>query len=162
MMIGRQGAEASGALSADHLEYVSADGIAAMAAMGTVAVLLPGAFYTLREERVPPVRTLHDAGVPLAVATDWNPGSSPLGSIRLAMHMACTLFGLTPAEALAGVTRNAARALGLGDRGTIASGQRADLVFWSVGSPAELAYQVGAPTPDRVLVAGVERGGHRR
>ena len=133
-----------GALSADHLEYLSPDGIAAMAAAGTVAVILPGAFYTLRETQAPPVAALRAAGVPMAVATDLNPGSSPLASLTLAMNMACTLFRLTPEEALLGVTRHAARALGLTDRGRIAPGLRADLCLWDADHPAELAYRIGA------------------
>lgn len=132
-----------GALSADHVEYATETDAAALAAAGTVAVLLPGAFYTLRETQVPPVQAFRDHAVPMAVATDWNPGSSPLGSPLLAMNMACTLFRMTPAEALAGTTRNAARALGLSDRGTIAPGQRADLAVWDVRSPAELSYGIG-------------------
>ena len=132
-----------GALSADHLEYLDEEGVAAMAGAGTVAVLLPGAFYTLGETRLPPVEALRRAGVPIAVATDCNPGSSPLASLLLVLNMACTLFRMTPEEALAGATRNAARALGLPDRGTIASGQRADLAVWDVEHPAELAYRIG-------------------
>jgi imidazolonepropionase len=131
-----------GALSADHLEYTNAAGVAAMAQAGTVAVLLPGAFYFLREKELPPVETLRRHGVPMAIATDCNPGSSPIASLLLMLSMACTLFRLTPEEALAGVTRNAALALGLGDRGTIAPGLVADLAFWDIGAPAELAYQV--------------------
>lgn len=133
-----------GALSADHLEYLGDDGVAAMAASGTVAVLLPGAFYFLRETRLPPVAALREARVPLALATDCNPGSSPLTSLLLAMNMGCTLFRLTPEEALAGVTRNAARALGLADEiGTIAPGKRAEFAIWDVAHPAELAYRIG-------------------
>ncbi len=132
-----------GALSADHLEYVDAAGVAAMAEAGTTAVLLPGAFYTLRETQVPPIDLFRKAGVPMALATDCNPGSSPLTSLLLTMNMGCTLFGMTPAEALAGVTRNAARALGLTDVDTIAPGQRADLAVWDVSHPAELAYRIG-------------------
>lgn len=133
-----------GALSADHLEYLSPGGVAAMAAAGTVAVILPGAFYTLRESRHPPIAALRAAGVPMAVATDLNPGSSPLASLTLAMNMACTLFRMTPEEALAGTTVHAARALGLGDRGRIAPGLRADLAIWDAGHPAELSYRIGA------------------
>ena len=133
-----------GALSADHLEYVDAYGVSAMAAAGTVAVLLPGAFYTLRETRKPPVRLLREAGVPIAVATDCNPGSSPLESLLLAMNMACILFELHPEEALVGTTRNAARALGITDAGRLAPGLRADLAIWNAGHPAELAYRIGA------------------
>ena len=143
-----------GALSADHLEYLSEDGIAAMATAGTVAVLLPGAFYTLRERQVPPVEALRAAGVPMAVATDCNPGSSPLASILLAMNMACTLFRMTPAEALAGTTEHAARALGLPDRGRIAPGLRADLAIWDVEAPEELAYRIGWNPLYRRIIGG--------
>ncbi|MFJ1293539.1 imidazolonepropionase [Paracoccus yeei] len=132
-----------GAMSADHLEWLGQDGVDAMAASGTVAVLLPGAFYTLRETQLPPVGALRDAGVPIALATDCNPGTSPLTSLLLAMNMGATLFHLTPAECLAGVTRNAARALGLADRGVIAPGMRADLAIWDVHAPAELTYRIG-------------------
>jgi imidazolonepropionase len=133
-----------GALSADHLEYLSGDGARAMAAAGTVAVLLPTAYFTLRQKTPPPIETLRGAGVPLAVATDSNPGTSPCTSILLALSMACTLFGLTPEEALAGVTRHAARALGVLDQvGTIEVGKRADLAFWRIGRPAELCYGLG-------------------
>ncbi len=131
------------ALSADHLEHASEHDVRAMAAAGTVAVLLPGAFYTLRDTRLPPVEAFRRHGVPMAVATDCNPGSSPMTSLLLAMNMACTLFRLTPGEALAGTTRNAARALGLSDRGVIARGMRADLAIWDAGHPAELAYRIG-------------------
>jgi imidazolonepropionase len=136
----------NGALSADHLEYLSADGIAAMAKAGTVAVILPGAFYTLRETQAPPIAALRAAGVPMAVATDLNPGSSPLASLTLAMNMACTLFRMTPEEALFGTTAHAARALGLADRGRIAPALRADLCVWDADHPAELAYRIGATT----------------
>jgi imidazolonepropionase len=132
-----------GALSADHLEYLGADGVAALAKAGTVAVLLPGAFYTLRETQYPPVQALRDAGVPIALATDCNPGTSPLTSLLLTMNMGATLFRLTPAECLRGVTVNAARALGLADRGIIAPGARADLAIWDVRHPAELTYRIG-------------------
>jgi imidazolonepropionase len=142
-----------GALSADHLEYLDEDGIRAMAAAGTVAVILPGAFYTLRETQVPPVALLRQHGVPMAVATDCNPGSSPLTSLTLAMNMACTLFRLTPDEALLGTTAHAARALGLTDRGTLAPGQRADLAIWDARHPAELAYRIGA-TPLHARIFG--------
>lgn len=143
------------ALSADHVEHLTRDDVAAMAAAGTVAVLLPGAFYYLRETQKPPVELLRRAGVPLAVATDHNPGSSPLLSLILAMNMASVLFGLTPVETLAGVTRNAARALGLAhDRGTIAAGKRADLAIWSIDDPGELAAAIGG----RVAAATIQGG----
>lgn len=133
-----------GALSADHLEYLDADGVAAMAASGTVAVLLPGAYYFLRETQAPPVALLRDAGVPIALATDCNPGSSPLSSPLLTMNMACTLFRLTPEEALAGFTRNAARALGLSEIvGTLEHGKLAEIAIWDASHPAELAYRIG-------------------
>ncbi|MDQ1849563.1 imidazolonepropionase [Gemmobacter fulvus] len=132
-----------GALSADHLEYLDEAGVTAMAAAGTVAVILPGAFYTLRETAMPPIDLLRQYAVPMAVATDMNPGSSPMASLLLAMNMACTLFRMTPAEALAGATIHAARALGLTDRGTLATGQAADLAIWNCGHPAELAYRIG-------------------
>ncbi|MCT4334004.1 imidazolonepropionase [Paracoccus sp. YLB-12] len=132
-----------GALSADHLEYLDADGIAAMARAGTVAVMLPGAFYTLRESQLPPVQALRDAGVPMALATDCNPGTSPLTSLLLTMNMGATLFRMTPSECLAGVTVHAARALGLADRGLITPGQRADLAVWNIDHLAELSYRIG-------------------
>ncbi len=132
-----------GALSCDHLEYLGADGIDAMAKSGSVAVMLPGAFYTLRERQLPPVEALRAAGVPMAVATDCNPGSSPMTSLLLAMNMACTLFRMTPEEALAGATRNAAKALGLIDCGTVTAGNRADLAVWNASHPAELSYRIG-------------------
>jgi imidazolonepropionase len=142
-------------LSADHLEYLSDSGIQAMARAGTVAVLLPGAFYALRETKLPPVDALRSHGVPIAIATDCNPGTSPLLSLRLAANMACTLFRLTPEEALRGVTVNAARALGLSDRGTLAVGKRADLVAWNVKQPAELCYWVGGGLVRQVWLGGV-------
>ena len=132
-----------GALSVDHIEYADEMDAVALAKSGSVAVVLPGAFYTLHETKKPPVDAFRRHQVPMAVATDWNPGSSPLGSLRLAMNMACTLFGLTPAEALAGTTRNAARALGLDDCGVIAPGMRADLALWEVKDPAELSCSFG-------------------
>ena len=131
------------ALSADHVEYATEADAAALAKSGTVAVLLPGAYYAIREKQAPPVQAFRDHVVPMAVSTDWNPGSSPLGSLLLAMNMACTLFRLTPAEALAGTTRHAARALGLDDCGVIAAGMRADLAIWNVRDPAELSYGIG-------------------
>ncbi len=145
-----------GGLSADHLEFLDPPGVAAMAAAGTVAVLLPGAFYTLRDTQLPPVELLRRHRVPMAVATDCNPGSSPLASILLAMNMASTLFRLTPEESLAGVTREAARALGLTDCGTIAPGMRADLAVWNVARPAELAYRIGFNPLAERLFAGPE------
>lgn len=132
-----------GALSADHLEYATAEDARALAQSGSVAVLLPGAFYTLRETRLPPVEAFRAEGVPMALATDCNPGSSPMASLLLTMNMGCTLFRLTPEEALAGVTRHAARALGLDDCGVIAAGARADLAIWDIEHPAELAYRIG-------------------
>jgi imidazolonepropionase len=140
-----------GGLSADHLEYLSESGIEAMAKAGTVAVLLPGAFYALRETKLPPIDALRQHDVPIAIATDCNPGTSPLLSLRLAANMACTLFRLTPEEALRGVTVNAARALGLNDRGTLAPGQRADLVVWHARHPAELCYWIGGDLVQRVV-----------
>ncbi|MGH1416801.1 MAG: imidazolonepropionase [Pelagimonas sp.] len=132
-----------GALSVDHLEYATAADASAMAQAGSVAVLLPGAFYTLGETQLPPVQAFRDHGVPMALATDCNPGSAPLTSLLLAMNMGCTLFRMTPEEALAGVTRYAAKALGRLDRGVIAAGNRADLAVWDVQKPAELAYRIG-------------------
>jgi imidazolonepropionase len=143
------------ALSCDHLEWLSPKGAQAMAESGTVAVLLPGAFYFLRETRQPPIALLRECGVPIAISTDCNPGSSPCTSLLLMLNMACTLFRLTPQEALAGVTRNAARALGLTDRGTLAVGQRADVVLWDVQEPAELCYAMGAHPHRQTLLAGV-------
>lgn len=131
------------ALSADHLEYTNEAGVAAMAACGTVAVLLPGAFYALRETKLPPIEAFRSAGVPIAISTDCNPGTSPATSLVLMLSMACTLFRMTPEEALRGVTANAARALGLTDRGTIAAGKRADLARFRIVEPAELAYRIG-------------------
>ena len=132
-----------GALSADHIEYLDGDGVDALAKAGTVAVILPGAFYTLRETQMPPIELLRAAGVPMALATDCNPGSAPMTSLLLTMNMGCTLFRMTPEEALRGVTIHAARALGLSDCGSLAVGQRADLAIWDVSHPAELAYRIG-------------------
>ena len=143
------------ALSADHLEYAADAGIRAMAEAGTVAVLLPGAFLTLAETQKPPIERLREYGVPIAVATDCNPGTSPLSSIPAAMAMASRLFGLTPEECLAGVTREAARALGLTDRGTLAVGQRADLAIWRFKHPRDLAYWMGPPPLDTLLIEGL-------
>jgi len=143
-----------GALSADHVEHTSEAGVRAMAAAGTVAVLLPGAFHVLRETRLPPLDAFRRLGVPMAVATDCNPGTSPLLSLRQAMQLACTHFRLTPDEALRGATRHAARALGLHDRGMLRVGLRADLVLWNVHHPAELCYWLGGDLVERVVVAG--------
>jgi imidazolonepropionase len=144
-----------GGLSADHIEYTGEDAVKAMAAAGTVAVLLPGAFHVLRETRLPPIAALREQAVPMAVATDLNPGTSPLQSLRLAMSLACTHFRLTPEEALRGATVNAARALGLHDRGRLVPGQRADFVQWDIQHPAELAYWLGGATAHAVHVGGV-------
>ncbi len=147
-------AASHGALSADHLEYLDEEGVAAMAASGTVAVLLPGAFYTLRETQYPPLAALRKHGVRIAVATDCNPGSSPLASLLLTVNMACTLFRMTPEEALAGATREGARALGLaGEIGTVEAGKRAEIAIWDVEHPAELAYRIGF-NPLHRLIAG--------
>ncbi len=132
-----------GALSVDHIEYLDEEGVVALAKSGTTAVILPGAFYTLREKQVPPIELLRKHKVPMALATDCNPGSSPMTSLLLAMNMGCTLFRMTPEEALLGVTANAARALGLKDCGTIAVGKSADFVIWNIEHPAELAYRIG-------------------
>lgn len=144
------------ALSCDHLEWLSDEGVRAMAAAGTVAVLLPGAFYFLRETQLPPIAALRQAGVPIALASDHNPGSSPGLSLLLMLNMGCTFFRLTPEEALRGVTVHAARALGLPDRGTLAAGQRADFVAWDLQHPNELAYWFGRNPCRRRIVAGVE------
>jgi imidazolonepropionase len=145
------------ALSADHLEHLDEAGAKAMAAAGTIAVLLPGAFYALQEKRKPPVALLRKHKVPIAIATDCNPGTSPLLSPTLAMNMACTLFGLTPEEALAGMTINAARALGLAHTvGTIATGKQADLCVWRIETVAELGYWIGLPGPERRIFNGVD------
>ncbi|MGY0632602.1 imidazolonepropionase [Luteimonas sp. A478] len=143
-------------LSADHVEYTSAAGVEAMARAGTVAVLLPGAFHVLRETRLPPLDEFRAHGVPMAVASDCNPGTAPLLSLRQGMQLACTLFRLTPEEALRGATVNAARALGMDDRGVLRPGMRADFVHWNVGQPAELCYWLGGQ-----LAAGVHAHGHR-
>jgi len=143
------------ALSADHLEYTSADGVAAMREAGTSAVLLPGAFLTLGETQHPPITALRENDVPIAIATDCNPGTSPLCSVREAMALACRLFGLTPEECLAGTTREAALALGLdGDRGTLEAGKRADIAIWNVGHPRELSYWLGIRPLASLLIAG--------
>ena len=146
-----------GALSCDHLEHLSPAGIDAMRAAGTVAMLLPGAYYFLRETKLPPVAALREAGVPIAIATDHNPGSSPTLSPLLMLNMACTLFRLMPEEAWRGLTVHAARALGLADRGTLEAGRRADFAIWPVDHPRELAYRFGHPPPVRVVQQGRPR-----
>jgi imidazolonepropionase len=146
-----------GALSCDHLEYLSPSGIEAMRAAGTVAMLLPGAFYFLRETKLPPIQALRESGVPIAISTDHNPGSSPALSLLLMLNMACTLFRLTPEEAFRGVTVIGASALGLHDRGTLSPGQRADFVVWDVAHPRELAYRFGHNPCQRVIFGGLER-----
>ena len=146
-----------GALSADHLEHLDATGAKAMAAAGTVAVLLPGAYYALNEKKQPPVQLLRDHAVPIAIATDCNPGTSPLLNPQLAMNMACTLFGLTPEEAIAGMTINAARALGLAHEiGSIEAGKAADRCAWRVADIAELGYWIGMPGPERRIFGGAD------
>lgn len=147
-----------GALSADHLEYLSEEGVRALAAGGTVAVLLPGAYFTLRQTTPPPVAALRAAKVPMAVSTDGNPGTSPGMSLLVALNMACSLFGLTPEESLAGATRVAAQVLGLADEiGTLEVGKRADFALWRVESPAELSYNLGANPCAGVVFGGIPR-----
>ena len=141
-------------LSADHVEHTSSDGVRAMAGRGAVAVLLPGAFHVLRETKLPPLDAFRGQGVPMAVATDCNPGTSPLLSLRQAMQLACTHFRLTPEEALRGATVNAARALGLHDRGALRVGMRADFVQWRIGHPSELCYWLGGDLCDSLRIAG--------
>lgn len=144
-----------GARSADHLEHTSEEGVQAMAAAGTVAVLLPGAYYFLRETNLPPIASFREQGVQMALATDCNPGSSPAQSLLLMMNMGCTLFRMTPEEALAGVTRNAAQALGMtATHGTLTEGKAADFVLWDIESPADLAYRIGANPCHQVVQAG--------
>jgi imidazolonepropionase len=145
------------ALSCDHLEWLSDAGARAMAHAGSAAVLLPGAFYFLRETRVPPIALLREHGIPMAISTDCNPGSSPCTSLLLMLNMACTLFRLTPEEALAGATRHAARALGLSDRGVLATGLRADFVLWNAAHPAQLSYAIGANPRQSTVFEGVVR-----
>ncbi|WP_025995365.1 imidazolonepropionase [Pseudomonas viridiflava] len=145
------------ALSADHLEFMTEDDVIAMAASGTVAVLLPGAYYFLRETQLPPMDALRKHGVPIAISTDMNPGTSPGLSLRLMLNMACTLFRMTPEEALAGVTLNAAKALGLGDtHGSLEIGKTADFVAWDIERPADLAYWLGGDLDKRIVRHGVE------
>jgi imidazolonepropionase len=145
-----------GARSADHLEYTSPSGVQAMAGAGTAAVLLPGAYHFLGADHKPPVELFRSAGVDLVVATDLNPGSSPVGTPLLAMNLACVLFGLTPAEALIGMTRNAARVLDVPDRGRLVEGSRADVACWDVSTPAELAYWMGR-NPCTAVISGGRR-----
>lgn len=145
-----------GALSADHLEYLDEAGAKALKKSGSVAVLLPGAFYTLRETQMPPLELLRQEGVPIALATDCNPGSSPLASLLTTMNMGCTLFRMTPEEALAGVTREAARALNLEDQGCLKAGMRADLAIWNVDHPAELSYRIGFNSLQKRIFGGSE------
>ena len=149
-----------GALSCDHLEWLSEDGTRAMAQAGTVAVLLPGAFYFIRETRVPPVDLLRAHGVPMALSTDCNPGSSPCTSLLLMLSMGCTLFRLTPEEAIAGVTRHAAQALGLADRGVLQAGARADLALWDIEHPSDLCYAFGQRPGRGTLYGGAWRAAH--
>jgi imidazolonepropionase len=147
-----------GALSVDHLEYLDGDDAARLADSGTVAVLLPGAYYVLRETQMPPIAALREHGVPMALASDANPGSSPLHSLLLILNMACTLFRLTPSEALRGVTLSAAQALGLeAEIGSLEVGKRADLVLWNVDRPAMLSYRVGVNPCAAVMRAGAWR-----
>ena len=144
-----------GALSVDHLEYLCADDVRTLSRTGTVAVLLPGAFYFLRQTQPPPVDLLRQYGIPIAIATDCNPGSSPLSSMLLALNMACMLFGLTPCEALAGATINGARALGMQNRiGRLAPGMEADLILWDIHDPAELSYHMGLNPCHRIMLRG--------
>ncbi len=143
-----------GALSCDHLEHLEDEGVRAMAQAGSVAVLLPGAYYFLRETKLPPIGALRQHGVPMALATDHNPGSSPVLSLLLMLNMACTLFRFTPEEALRAVTVHGARALGLADRGSLAAGQRADFAVWALDHPSELCYWIGRNACQRVVVAG--------
>lgn len=148
-------AASRGALSADHVEYANEEDARQLAAAGSVAVLLPGAFYTLRETQRPPIDAFRTHGVPMALATDCNPGSSPITSLLLIMNMACTLFRMTPTEALAGVTVHAAKALGLNDTGRLRPGMRADLAIWNVEHPAELSYRVGTNLLYQRMFSGV-------
>lgn len=141
-------------LSADHIEFLDEAGVKAMAAAGTVAVLLPGAFYVLRETQLPPIELLKQYQVPIAISTDFNPGTSPICSLKLMLNMACTLFRMTPEEALAGVTVHAAKALGCVDRGMLAVGKRADLALWDIEHPAELAYQFGVNPLTQLWING--------
>ena len=143
-------------LSSDHLEHIGENGVRALAACGAVAVLLPGAWYSLRDTHKPPVALLREHGVPIAVATDLNPGTSPVASLLTALHFSAHLFGLTPTEALRGVTVHAARALGLEDRGAIAPGLRADFCLWDIPAPEYLVYRLGGLRPDRIFINGID------
>lgn len=152
-------AAARGALSVDHLEYLNSDDVATLAQANSVAVLLPGAFYFLREQQLPPITALREQGVPIALASDANPGSSPVHSLLLIMNMGCTLFRLTPAEALRGVTLNAARALGMAQEiGSLETGKQADIVIWDVDRPSLLSYRVGMNPCRAVMQGGKWRG----
>lgn len=146
-------AEFSG-LSADHIEYLDEQGVRAMAKSGTTAVILPGAFYFLRETQQPPIALLREHKVPIAIASDFNPGTAPLCSLRLMLNMACTLFKMTPEEALQGVTYHAAKALGLEDRGILKEGMRADLAQWKMSEPAQLSYQFGLSDLSNLWILG--------
>jgi imidazolonepropionase len=155
---GARMAASRGAISVDHIEYLQADEVPGIANSGTVAVLLPGAFYFLKERKLPPIHTLKECRVPIAIATDCNPGSSPVTSLLLTMNMACTFFSLTPAEALSGVTLNAAKALGLQDDiGSLEAGKKADLVIWDTRDPAELSYNIGLNLCENVMKNGIWR-----
>lgn len=156
MQATRIAAQEYGVLSCDHLEYTQEADVRAMAASGTVAVLLPGAFYFIRETKKPPVDLFREHGVPIAIATDINPGTSPIASLLAVMHMSCIFFGLTPEEALLGVTRNAARALGFDDRGVLAPGMRADFALWDVPAPEFLLYQLGGLRAEKTFIEGIE------
>jgi imidazolonepropionase len=151
---GAELAASYGAMSADHIEYLDEAGVKAMAKAKTTAVILPGAFYTLRETQKPPIDLLRKHSVPMAIATDCNPGSSPISSLLLSMNMGCTLFRMTPEEVLAGVTKNAAAALGMSDTGVIEAGKRADLSIWNVQVPAELSYRIGFNPLEKRIFGG--------
>ena len=157
-MKGTQLASQYNALSVDHLEYLDSEGVNSIKKSGTVAVLLPGAFYCLRETKLPPIKLLRESDVPIAIATDSNPGSSPVLSLLLMLNMGCTFFKLTPEEALLGVTRNAASALGLAHEiGSLEVGKRADIVLWNISNPAQLSHTVGHLPCEQVMFRGVVR-----
>jgi imidazolonepropionase len=151
---GAELAASYGAMSADHIEYLDEAGVKAMAKAKTTAVILPGAFYTLRVTHKPPIDLLRKHSVPMAIATDCNPGSSPISSLLLSMNMGCTLFRMTPEEVLAGVTKNAAAALRISDTGVIEAGKRADLSIWNVQAPAELSYRIGFNPLEKRIFGG--------